>query len=53
MAMKQKKKPWIGVVDSKWIKAHTKRLKKTWGTRVFSAKEVDEMRKAELEGEEG
>jgi len=30
-----------------------KRLKKTWGTRVFSTKEVADMRAAELEGEEG
>lgn len=29
------------------------RLKKTWGKRVFSAKEVAAMRAAELEGEEG
>jgi prevent-host-death family protein len=29
------------------------RLKKTWGNRVFSAKEVATMRAAELEGEEG
>ncbi len=29
------------------------RLKETWGDRVFSAKEVAEMRAAELEGEEG
>jgi len=29
------------------------RLKKTWGTRVFSAQEVAAMRAAELEGEEG
>jgi antitoxin (DNA-binding transcriptional repressor) of toxin-antitoxin stability system len=29
------------------------RLKKTWGDRVFSAKEVAAMRVAELEGEEG
>ena len=29
------------------------RLKKTWGNRVFSAKEVAAMRAAELEGEEG
>ncbi len=29
------------------------RLNKTWGRRVFSAKEVAEMRAAELEGEEG
>ena len=28
------------------------RLKKTWGRRVFSAKEVAAMRAAELEGEE-
>jgi prevent-host-death family protein len=28
-------------------------LKATWGDRVFSAKEVAEMRAAELEGEEG
>ena len=30
-----------------------KQLRKTWGTRVFSAAEVAEMRAAELEGEEG
>jgi antitoxin (DNA-binding transcriptional repressor) of toxin-antitoxin stability system len=29
------------------------RLKKTWGDRVFSTKEVAAMRAAELEGEEG
>ena len=29
------------------------RLKETWGDRIFSAKEVAEMRAAELEGEEG
>jgi antitoxin (DNA-binding transcriptional repressor) of toxin-antitoxin stability system len=29
------------------------RLKETWGDRVFSSKEVAEMRAAELEGEEG
>ena len=29
------------------------RLKETWGDRIFSAKEVAEMRLAELEGEEG
>jgi antitoxin (DNA-binding transcriptional repressor) of toxin-antitoxin stability system len=29
------------------------RLKKTWRGRVFSSKQVAEMRKAELEGEEG
>lgn len=29
------------------------RLKATWGERVFSAKEVAEMRAAELDGEEG
>ena len=29
------------------------RLKETWGDRVLSAKEVAEMRAAELEGEEG
>jgi antitoxin (DNA-binding transcriptional repressor) of toxin-antitoxin stability system len=29
------------------------RLKKAWGDRVFSAKEVAAMRVAELEGEEG
>ena len=29
------------------------RLKKTWGKRVFSAREVAAMRAAELEGEEG
>lgn len=29
------------------------RLKETWGDRVFSTKEVAEMRAAELDGEEG
>lgn len=29
------------------------RLKETWGERVFSAREVAEMRAAEWEGEEG
>ncbi len=29
------------------------RLKRTWGNRVFSAREVAAMRAAELEGEEG
>jgi prevent-host-death family protein len=29
------------------------RLKKTWGDRIFSAKEVAAMRAAELEGKEG
>ena len=29
------------------------RLKKSWGNRVFSAREVAAMRAAELEGEEG
>jgi hypothetical protein len=29
------------------------RLKKIWGERVFSDQEVEEMRRAELEGEEG
>ena len=29
------------------------RLKKTWGDRIFSAKEVAAMRAAELEDEEG
>lgn len=29
------------------------RLKRNWGTRVFSAQEVAGMRAAELEGEEG
>jgi hypothetical protein len=29
------------------------RLKKTWGNRVFSAKEVGEMRATELDGDEG
>ena len=28
-------------------------LRKTWGDRVFSAKEVAEMRAAELDGEDG
>lgn len=30
-----------------------KRLKKTWGNRVFTSAEVAAMRAAELEGEEG
>ena len=30
-----------------------KQLRKTWGSRVFSAAEVAGMRAAELEGEEG
>ena len=30
-----------------------KRLKKTWGDRVFSAQEVADMRAAELEAEQG
>ena len=30
-----------------------KQLRKTWGSRVFSAAEVAEMRAAELEGEQG
>ena len=30
-----------------------KQLRKTWGDRVFSAKEVAQMRAAELEGDEG
>ena len=30
-----------------------KQLRKTWGDRVFSAKEIAQMRAAELEGEEG
>ena len=29
------------------------RLKETWGERIFSTKEVEAMRAAELEGEEG
>jgi antitoxin (DNA-binding transcriptional repressor) of toxin-antitoxin stability system len=29
------------------------RLKETWGDRIFSTKEVDAMRAAQLEGEEG
>jgi hypothetical protein len=29
------------------------RLQEVWGDRVFSKKEVEEMRAAELEGEEG
>ena len=32
---------------------HMRRLKETWGDRVFSAAEVKSMRDAELEGEEG
>jgi antitoxin (DNA-binding transcriptional repressor) of toxin-antitoxin stability system len=31
----------------------SRRLKKIWGDRVFSEQEVKEMRRAELEGEEG
>ena len=30
-----------------------RQLRKTWGSRVFSAAEVAEMRAAELEGEQG
>ncbi|MCB1226280.1 MAG: hypothetical protein KDK99_10750 [Verrucomicrobiales bacterium] len=30
------------------LKAHKKRMKDTWGDRVFSAEEVREMREAEL-----
>ena len=30
-----------------------KRLKQTWGGRVFSVKEIADMRAAEMEGEEG
>ncbi len=30
-----------------------KQLRKTWGSRVFGAAEVTEMRAAELEGEQG
>ena len=32
---------------------HMRRLKETWGDRVFSAAEVKAMRDAELEGEDG
>ena len=32
---------------------HRRRLKETWGDRVFSAAEVKAMRDAELEGEQG
>jgi len=32
---------------------HMRWLKETWGDRVFSAGEVEAMREAELEGEEG
>ena len=36
------------------VKADFERqLRETWGDRVFSAKEVAEMRAAELDGEEG
>ncbi len=33
--------------------AHQRRRKETWGERVFSMEEVEAMRAAELEGEEG
>lgn len=33
--------------------AHRRWLDETWGKRGFSAKEVSEMREAELDGEEG
>ncbi len=33
--------------------AHRRRMKETWGDRVFTAAEVREMREAELAGEEG
>lgn len=32
---------------------HRRRVKETWGDRVFSNAEIAAMRKAELEGEEG
>ncbi|HEX4083991.1 MAG TPA: hypothetical protein VHY22_03700 [Chthoniobacteraceae bacterium] len=32
---------------------HRRRLKETWGDRVFSAAEVKAMREAEIEGEQG
>ena len=32
---------------------HVRRLKKTWGNRIFSAAEVKAMREAELKGEHG
>ena len=35
------------------VAKHRKRLKETWGDRVFNAAEVKAMRDAELEGEEG
>jgi antitoxin (DNA-binding transcriptional repressor) of toxin-antitoxin stability system len=46
--------PATGSAPGKPVKPDIlKRLKKTWGSRVFSAKEVAAMRAAELEGEEG
>ena len=46
--------PATGARPRKLVKPDIlKRLKKTWGGRVFSAREVADMRAAELEGEEG
>ena len=46
--------PATGTRPRKLVKPDIlKRLKKTWGGRVFSAREVADMRAAELEGEEG
>lgn len=46
--------PMVKIADKKLVKPDIMaRLKETWGDRIFSAKEVAEMRAAELEGEEG
>ncbi len=46
--------PLPALISKKLVKPDiTARLKKTWGRRVFSAREVAAMRAAELEGEEG
>ena len=46
--------PATGVRSRKLVKPDIlKRLKKTWSERVFSAREVADMRAAELAGEEG
>ncbi len=46
--------PATGAGPRKLVKPDIlKRLKKTWDGRVFSAREVADMRAAELEGEEG
>jgi antitoxin (DNA-binding transcriptional repressor) of toxin-antitoxin stability system len=40
--------PNSGTIPKFDVEAHRKRMKETWGDRVFSAEEVREMREAEL-----